>query len=70
MSSILTQKFFYLLQLSLGKNPRDILFLSEKDWVTVYEIAIKQSLVGIVFEGVQKLSEKGERPEASIDIVV
>lgn len=48
-------KFFYLLQLAIGKRPIDVIPIDENEWEEIYETAIKQSLVGVVLDGVQKL---------------
>ena len=52
------QKIFYLIQLGVGKCPEDSISIAEKEWEVIFEMAIRQSLVGVVFEGIQKLSEK------------
>lgn len=51
------QKFFYLIQLAVGKCPVEIIPIDEKEWEIIFEMSTKQSLVGFVFEGVQKFSE-------------
>lgn len=52
------QKFFYLIQLGVGKQPEYIISIDEKEWELIFEMSTKQSLVGFVFEGVQKFSER------------
>ena len=52
----ITQNFFHLIQLAVGKCPEDFIPIDEKEWEVIYEMSIRQSLVGVVFEGVQKLT--------------
>ncbi|WP_028911852.1 nucleotidyltransferase family protein [Prevotella sp. MA2016] len=51
------QKFFLILQLAVGKQIKPPLHLSENGWHSIYDIASKQSLVGVMIEGIQRLSE-------------
>lgn len=51
------QRFFYLLQLGIGKHPQEIISLDERDWGELFDMAIKQSLIGVILEGAQRLSE-------------
>lgn len=46
--------FFYLLRLSLGTNTIAPHTLLEEEWTKVFNTAVKQSLLGITFTGVQK----------------
>ena len=57
-----------ILQLAVGKHTENSIHISENDWYSVYDIATKQSLLGIVLEGVQKLSEidKSQKPPLSL----
>ena len=41
----------------VGKHITDTIHIKEKDWHAIYDIATKQSLMGVMFEGVQRLSE-------------
>jgi len=54
--------FFQLLRYSIGasdERPKDI---SPEDWESLYEIARQQSLLGVLFYGMQKnLTVKPER---------
>ena len=50
-------KFFYLLQMAMGKVPTHSMNIAEAEWRQLHSMAIKQSLLGVIFEGVQKLSE-------------
>lgn len=64
MNSLITQKFIYLLQLAIGKKNVETISLNDDEWKMVYETATKQSLAGVVFEGVQRLTEinKDQKP--------
>ena len=66
-------KFFQLLRLAIGSS--DVLPKIKKgEWSTVYEIARKRSLLGVVFDGIQKMSDiaqtKGEPMEMDIDLLM
>lgn len=52
------EKLFYLLQLAIGKRPQGAISLNDEEWNSLFEMACKQSLIGVAFEGVQRLSEK------------
>ena len=67
--SQITQKLFYLIQLAVGKCPVDNISLNEKEWEVIFNMSIKQSLVGVVFEGIQKLSEKYPDQKPSITLL-
>lgn len=62
------QRFFYLLQLAVGKHPKETISLDERGWSELFNMAIKQSLVGVIFEGVQRLSEQesDKKPPSSL----
>lgn len=47
--------FFELLQVAVGTRDELSRMLSAKDWDELYEIAKKQSLVGVCFAGVRRL---------------
>ena len=51
------QGFFLILQLAIGKHIKNAIHIKENDWHSIYEIATKQSLVGVMMEGIQRLSE-------------
>lgn len=57
MPMTIIDKFFYLLQMAMGKVPTHSMNIAEAEWGQLYSLAIKQSLLGVIFEGVQKLSE-------------
>ena len=69
MVSQISEKFFYLIQLAVGKCPIDIITIDEKEWEEIYEIAIKQSLVGMVLEGVQKLTDRCPEQKPPVDLL-
>lgn len=57
MSSENIRSFFLILQLVVGKHITDTIHIKENDWHAIYDIATKQSLMGVMLEGVQRLSE-------------
>jgi hypothetical protein len=48
------EKFFELLRYSIGASDK-MRHLSDEEWQTMYEMAKKQSLIGIVFAGISRL---------------
>ena len=56
MCSENSQSFFLMLQFAVGKHINTI-HIKDNDWHSIYEIATKQSLRGILMEGIQNLSE-------------
>lgn len=48
-------KFFQLLRLTIGSST-DIPLIQKEEWKSIYEIAQKQSLMGVIFDGIQKMS--------------
>jgi len=66
-------KFFQLLRLAIGSS--DVLpKMGKEGWKAIYEMARKQSLLGLVFDGVQKTSDeakaKGEPTEMDVDLLM
>ena len=51
--------FVELIQIALGTRTELSRIPSENDWQQIYEIAAKQSLVGIVLSGIEELRAKG-----------
>lgn len=64
------KKFFYLIQLAVGKRPLDVLPFDEKEWDELFELSFKQSLVGLVFEGVQKLSDRYPEQKPPVELLL
>lgn len=66
-------KFFQLLRLAIGASD-NIHRIEKGDWKAIYEIAQKQSLLGVVFDGIQKMSDiakiKGEPMEMDVDLLM
>lgn len=54
--------FFELIQVAIGKRVCLLHTPSAAEWQTLYDMALKQSLVGICFAGVQKLQEQQQAP--------
>lgn len=62
--------FFYLIQLAVGKHPVDIIPIDEKEWEVIFEMAIKQSLVGVTLEGVQKVTDRYPEHKPPVDLLL
>lgn len=52
--------FFDLIQVSIGVRERLDIIPSEKDWASLFELGIRQSLDGVLFEGMSKYLPKVE----------
>lgn len=50
--------FYTILQSAIGKPVRLSHTLSEKEWNEIFGLAKKQALVGIMFEGVERLPQE------------
>lgn len=59
-------KFFQLLQFAVSNRPVPHIELSEEEWTSVYDIVCKQSLVGVVFESLDKLSKQGQKTPSKL----
>ena len=66
-------KFFQLLRLAIGSST-DIPQIQKEEWRSIYEIAQKQSLLGIIFDGIQKMSDAtkatGDSMEMDINLLM
>lgn len=60
--------FYELIQVAIGSRERLSKIPSKEEWRFLYEIAKKQSLVGICFAGLQKLGANADEGLASIGI--
>ncbi len=58
--------FFELIQVSIGTRSKLSIPPSEKDWTLLYEMACKQSIGGVVFEGFRKVLEDEGKQAPSI----
>ena len=60
--------FFELLQVAIGNRERLSRPPSEKEWWEVYHMAVKQSVVGLLFSAVEKLNadDSSLKPGASV----
>lgn len=70
MVSQTPEKFFYLLQLAVGKHPVNSISIDENDWEEIYETAVKQSLVGVVLEGIQKLIDRWPEQKPPVELLL
>lgn len=66
-------KFFQLLRLTIGSST-DIPLIQKEEWKSIYEIAQKQSLMGVIFDGIQKMSDStkaaGDSMEMDINLLM
>jgi hypothetical protein len=51
-----TDKFFELIQITLGNRETFSVMPSEKEWAQLYMLATKQSLTSVLLEGLEKVS--------------
>lgn len=69
----MNDKFFMLLRLAIGSS-EIIPHIEKEEWRAIYEISQKQSLLGLVFDGIQKMSDaaktKGETMKMDIDLLM
>lgn len=56
--------FFELLQVSIGDRQQLPISPSVKEWKLLFDTSIKQSLVGVIFTGVEKLPKEQWPPQA------
>lgn len=59
-------KFFQLLQVAVGKEEPQDFTITNHEWTEIYQIATKQSLVAVVFDAADKLSNKGVKPPMAL----
>ena len=69
----MSDKFFQLLRLAIGSS--DVIpHIEKEEWKEIFEIARKQSLLGVIFDGIQKMSDvakiKGESMEMDVDLLM
>lgn len=66
-------KFFQLLRLVIGSS-NDIPLILKEGWKSIYEIAQKQSLMGVIFDGIRKMSDatkaSGDSMEMDINLLM
>ena len=55
---MILQDFYTILQSAIGKPVRLSHTLSEKEWNEIFGLAKKQALVGIMFEGIERLPQE------------
>lgn len=58
----MTNMFYELIQVAIGKKVRFSHTPSAEEWKALYDMAKKQSLIGICFAGVQKLVARQQEP--------
>lgn len=62
MPTAITEKFFGLIRYAIGEQPEAPL-ISFEEWPSVYEAAVEQSLLGVLYDGLQRLSGRVQLPE-------
>ena len=55
---MILQDFYTILQSVIGKTVQLSHTLSEKEWNEIFGLAKKEALVGIMFEGVERLPQE------------
>ena len=63
------ESFFLILQFAVGKHIKNTIHINESDWYSIYDIATKQSLVGIMLEGVQIISERNNSQKPPLPLL-
>ena len=63
MQMNIEQLFFELLRVSIGMSGCLSKTSTNEEWKALYDMAKKQTLVGVCFAGVQKLVEQRQEPE-------
>ena len=58
--------FVELMQVSLGLRKSLSSNPTEKEWLSLFDTAQKQSVVGVAFEALEQLSKQGQKPPLSI----
>ena len=56
------QQCFEFLRYAIAPNNQHILDVKELDWCGLFRFAKEQAIVGVLFEGVKRLGEKGIKP--------
>lgn len=62
MKFVLEDALYNLLRLALGLSQNDPLPLSKEDWLALYNLASKQSVLGLAYAGIQKLPKESQPP--------
>lgn len=62
-------KFFCLLQMSVGNEAFCNLFISNEEWYSIYNMAIRQSLVGVVLDGIHIYVKSYNEQKPPIDLL-
>jgi hypothetical protein len=53
----ITDKFFNLLRIAVGQNLGDEIKIDDSEWSSLFEMACKQSLVGLILKSLDELNE-------------
>ena len=56
--SVIEEKFFQLLQIAIGKKKGNLIELSDDEWDSIHQMALEQSLLGIVLKAADSLTNK------------
>ncbi len=58
----IVSKFFSLIRISLGEKPNQYLIISPEEWDKIFNLSAKQSLLGVLFPALNKISEYEQIP--------
>lgn len=61
----LMKMFFELLQVAIGHRVSLSRTLTIEEWSDIYEMSLKQTIAGVMFSGVERLSEQQRPPRKS-----
>lgn len=60
------ERFFQLLRIAVGHDVIAKLELSDDEWITIYSMASEQSVLSVVLQAADILSENGQKPPMSL----
>lgn len=64
--SVNEEKFFQLLQIAVGKKNGKLIELLDEEWASIYQMALEQGLLGVVFDAVERFGNEGLKPPLDI----
>lgn len=60
------ERFFQLLRIAVGHDVSEMLELSDDEWVAIYRISSEQSILSVVLQAADILSQNGQKPPMSL----
>lgn len=60
------EHFFQLLQIAVGRDDSVKLELSDDEWTAIYRMASEQSVLSVVLQAADILSQNGQKPPISL----